>query len=203
MDRRTKRTHDTLVHALLALIETKPYDLITVRDIIAEANVGRSTFYAHFQNKDRLLMAGFDHLLDMVAGQIHLADGKFLAFDTSVLFRHAHGHYEIYRRLVWGSGFKLLLKDGHNSLSRKIEDRLETLLSPDRRPSVPLPLFATALSGSLLVLLKWWLDRKMPYPPERMNEVFQELTMPGINLALGGQQGLSHPELYAGQEQGE
>ena len=51
-DRRTLRTQEMLIHALLDLIEKKHYDQITVQDIVEQANVGRSTFYAHYQNKD-------------------------------------------------------------------------------------------------------------------------------------------------------
>jgi AcrR family transcriptional regulator len=183
-DRRTRRTHDLLVNALVGLMEMKSYDLITVQEIIAQANVGRSTFYAHYENKDSLLLGGFDHILDLLVKEIRFTEGDRLIFDTSVLFRHAYGHYQVYHKLVWGSGFKLLVKDIHGACSRKIESRLTSLLPSNHDTAVPLPLLADALSGSLFTLVKWWLDRKMPYTPERMNEVFQELTMPGVCNAL-------------------
>jgi AcrR family transcriptional regulator len=185
-DRRTKRTRHTLVGALLGLIEAKPYDFITVQDIITAANVGRSTFYAHYRNKDDLLLGGFEHLLDVLVQQIVIGRGDELSFDTTILFCHAQGHHEIYRRLIWGSGFKLLIKDSHAVLSRKVEERLSSLLSPDRVTTIPLSLLAYALSGSLLMLVMWWLDRRMPCTPERMEEIFQQLTMPGIRAALQG-----------------
>jgi len=51
--------------------------------------------------------------------------------------------------------------------------------APDESQA-PLPVLACSLAGSLLILLKWWLDNKMPYPPERMNAMFQQLVMTGI-----------------------
>ena len=51
-DRRAQRTRESLIHALLALIEEKHYDQISVQDIVEHANVGRSTFYAHYENKE-------------------------------------------------------------------------------------------------------------------------------------------------------
>jgi AcrR family transcriptional regulator len=141
-DRRTRRTEDSLIHALLDLIETTPYDLISVRDIIEKANVGRSTFYAHYQNKDGLLMEGFQHMLDLLVAGIAVAGESRVVFDSTMLFEHARGHREIYRKLAWGSGFKLLMKDGHAALSRKVEDRLSSLLPAGHAPSVPLPLLA-------------------------------------------------------------
>jgi len=183
-DRRTLRTREALIHALLELIDKKHYDQITVEDIVQQANVGRSTFYAHYQSKDDLLLNGFEHQLDMLVQQIVLDTENQLKFDTSMLFQHAHGHYEIFRTLIWGSSMELLLKDGHAALTRKIEERLTVLFSTRKSPSIPLPILASAVAGVLLVLLKWWLDNKMPYPPERMDEIFQQLMMPGMQAAL-------------------
>jgi hypothetical protein len=81
---------------------------------------------------------------------------------------------------LWGTGFELLIKDGHTALSEKIETRLRELHFAADESLAPLPVLACSLAGSLLVLLKWWLDNKMPYPPERMNEIFQQLVMTGI-----------------------
>lgn len=43
---------------------------------------------------------------------------------------------------------------------------------------------AGALAGGLLVLLKWWLDNKMPHTPKEMNAYFQALVMAGVREAL-------------------
>ena len=186
-DRRALRTREALIHALLELIENNHYDQITVEDIVQRANVGRSTFYAHYQSKDDLLLSGFEHQLDILAQQIVFDADDQLKFDTSMLFQHAHEHYEIFRTLIWGSSMELLVKDGHATLGHKIEERLKLLLSTRQFPSIPLPILASAVAGILLVLLKWWLDNKMPYTPERMNEIFQQLMMQGIQTALSAQ----------------
>jgi AcrR family transcriptional regulator len=179
-DRRTQRTRESLIHALLDLIEEKHYDQISVQDIVEHANVGRSTFYAHYENKDDLLNSGFEHLLDRLVQWIDLNEEDQIHFDTSMLFRHAHGHYEIYRTLIWGTGFKLLIEDGQAALSKKIEARLKVLLPDEQFVDTPLPVLAYAIAGVLLALLKWWLDHKMPYPPEQMDAIFQRLMMPGL-----------------------
>jgi AcrR family transcriptional regulator len=183
-DRRTRRTDDSLIHALLELIETKPYDLITVQDIIEKANVGRSTFYAHNQNKDGLLLKGFERMLDHLAGGICLTNEGMVTFDTTMLFGHARGHREIYKRLLWGSGFKLLMKDAHFALSKKIEDRLSSLVPARQSCAIPLPLLAYIMSGALLMMLRWWLDRGMPYSPEEMDSFFQQLIMESTRKAI-------------------
>jgi AcrR family transcriptional regulator len=183
-DRRSRRTDDSLIHALIELIETKPYDLITVQDIIERANVGRSTFYGHYRNKDGLLLKGLERTLDLLVGGMGLTAEGLVTFNATMLFGHARGHREIYRKLLWGSGFKLLVKDAHASLSKKVEEKLSSLLPAPQSCSVPLPLLAHTMSGGLLMMLKWWLDRGMPLSPEEMNAFFQRLIVESISKAL-------------------
>ena len=185
-DRRIRRSQEALIHALLDLIETRHYDQISVQDITQKANVGRSTFYAHYQDKDDLLISGFEHLLDELVEQISLDENQTLIFKTDMFFRHAGGHYEIYQTLLWGSGFKLLTRDAYAALCQKIEERLRSLLPSESIKAIPLAVVANSMGGGLLLLLKWWLDHKMPYPPEQMDVFFQQLVMSGVQQSLPG-----------------
>jgi AcrR family transcriptional regulator len=184
-DRRSKRTRQTLIHALIELLGSKHYDQITVQDIVDCANVGRSTFYAHFEDKDQLLKGGFESLLDTLVEHLSLDEATGgLSFDVSMLFQHAQGHFNLYRALIWGSGFDVITIGGHAALSEKIAQRMSQLTRGEDPASVPLPVLAYSVAGSLLILLKWWLDNKMPYPPEQMNEFFQELVMHAVRRSL-------------------
>ena len=184
-DRRALRTQQALINALLELLSTRHYDKITVQDIVEHANVGRATFYSHYQNKDDLLKSGFERILDTLVQQIVSFEKDQCLFDTSMLFHHAQGHYELYRTLIWGSGLELLTKEGHAALSKKIEDRFTLLLKGRQPPTIPLPVLSYSMAGSLLIMLKWWLDNKMPYSPERMDEIFQQLVMSGVRTVSG------------------
>ena len=62
-DRRIQKTRDLLHRSLAALIHEKPYDSISVKEILDRANVGRSTFYTHFSDKDELLVSSIHDLL--------------------------------------------------------------------------------------------------------------------------------------------
>jgi hypothetical protein len=59
------------------------------------------------------------------------------------------------------------------------------LLSGKPEPSIPLAILSYSMAGTLLILLKWWLDNKMPYSPEHMDEIFQQLVMPSARNILG------------------
>src|SRR3954447_21575352 len=61
-DRRVQRTRRHLREALMALILERGWDAVSVRDVCEKADVGRSTFYVHFADKENLLLSGFDDL---------------------------------------------------------------------------------------------------------------------------------------------
>ncbi len=182
-DRRALRTRQTLSHALIALIQEKRYEAITVQDICDRANVGRSTFYAHFQDKDDLLASNFQQVMQSVGSQIEWRDGRFI-FSIAPLFQHVQEHHHLYKALVWGGGFDVLLRAGQQQWHTQIKQHLSTLLPQGRPPTIPVEIATAYFAGVLQSLLLWWLDRKMPYSPERMDEMFQQLVMPGVNAAL-------------------
>ena len=79
---------------------------------------------------------------------------------------------------------EILTRDGHNMLGLKIQERLTQLMADDKKPSISLSILSYHLAGSLLLLLKWWLDNKMPNTPQQMNDIVQQLVMPGIRSTL-------------------
>lgn len=74
-DRRVQRTRKVLQEAMVQLIREKGYDAITVQDILDRADVGRATFYAHYQSKEDLFMAHHDTLISSLGvGQSSLEE---------------------------------------------------------------------------------------------------------------------------------
>ena len=185
-DRRSLRSQQLMIDALIELLAVKAYDSISIKEIIDKANVGRSTFYAHYQNKDDLLHNGFERILDRIIEHIEFReDNQDLIFDSTPLFIHARGHFKIYQTLVWGSGYEFLTKRGHTALSEKIEAWLARSMAKRLPADIPLPVLSFSVAGSLLLLLKWWMDNKMPYPPEQMNDIFQRLVLSSVRRELG------------------
>lgn len=184
-DRRSNRTRAALITALIELLDSAHYDQITVQDIVDRADVGRSTFYAHFEDKDHLLNAGFETMLDqLVEYLVFDEDRAEPCFDVTMLFQHGQGHFSLYRALIRGSGFDVLTSRGYEALSHRIELRLSGGKAGPVQPPVPLAIVAHSTAGSLLILLKWWLDHRMPYSPQQMNDYFQKLVMPGLRETL-------------------
>src|SRR5713226_6853816 len=110
VDRRIARTKGMLQHALTSLILKEGYEAITIQDICDAANVGRSTFYAHYTSKDDLKRRGFEHLRKQLVDrqrETRATPGdirdRSLGFSLA-MFEHARDHMDLYRALVGGRG---------------------------------------------------------------------------------------------------
>lgn len=184
--RRTRRTRKLIEDALMSLMLNKRYDKITVQDIIDRADVGRSTFYAHFNDKEDLLISDFEHVFAGLSQQIDIdKESENEVFSTIELFKHIQAHHGLYKALVWGRGVELIFRQGNNILSRIFEKRLITLVEDRESPKVPIPILANHLAGSFLTLLKWWLDNNMRHSPEEMDQIYQQMVLPGVWVSLG------------------
>ena len=175
-DRRSQRTRHLLGEALVGLIREKDYNSITVSDIIERANIGRSTFYAHYRDKDALFVGELDRVIEALSQQIPSQEESPF-FPSLGLFHHVGEEYELYKALLWGSGIDLLIKHLQRSLTNRIEQGLQ---KNERDTDIPIPILASFIAGSFLTLLKWWLENKMIYSPEEMDSMFKKLTMEGI-----------------------
>jgi AcrR family transcriptional regulator len=105
-------------------------------------------------------------------------------FPSLALFQHVQENYSIFKALFRGQGLEFMLKRAHLALSQRIEGHLEEAVKAGRDPIVPLPVLSYYLAGALITLLQWWLDNRMPYPPERMDEIYRQLALPGALRAL-------------------
>ncbi|HLO13619.1 MAG TPA: TetR/AcrR family transcriptional regulator [Anaerolineales bacterium] len=178
-DRQSQRTRQALGAALLQLMKEKGYRAVSIKDIIDRANVGRSTFYAHFADKDELFENQVNRMLETLiehTPQDVLEGNPY--FPSLELFRHVQEQWKLYKLLSWEAGNNLHINHLQKTISQQIEQRLSTV---GKTFEFPIPILANFLAGSLLSLLKWWLDNKMTYSPEQMDEMFRKLALPGTN----------------------
>ena len=186
-DRRVQRTRQLLKEALVSLILEKGYQKITVQDIIDRANVGRSTFYAHYRDKDDLLLSGFDELAHdlnrhMRAPQPPDSEPGHLLHSLE-FFIHACGNKELYIAMAESGGGELIFDIARQHMQNHIEYHLRQM--PSIGDEIPIPVITNFLAGSLLSMITWWLEQSLPYSPEEMNEMFNTLAMPGIRRLMG------------------
>ncbi|MEA2785869.1 MAG: hypothetical protein QOF71_1973 [Candidatus Eremiobacteraeota bacterium] len=154
-DRRAERTRLAILGAFRDLILTRGYVPISIRDVVAEANVGRSTFYEHFDDKEDLLRASLHPILSVLAEAVGATrEPQRLA----MVIAH-FGHNRRLARSMMASSPGLLMT---RFLAEVIEDRLAIAARGSRttRPLLPLALIAGHLAEAQLGLIVAWLTGK-------------------------------------------
>jgi AcrR family transcriptional regulator len=186
-DRRVQRTQQQLRDALIALILEKGYEAITVQDIIDRANVGRSTFYSHFWDKDQLLLSGFELVMSSLKEQhseniATKGNLKDKAREISLLmFQHVGSHHGLYLALIGKRGGNLALKQIHEYFMGLVHKNLKELAPGDKISNLPAEIVIHFLVSSLISLLNWWLDNDRPHTPEEMSEIFYQLAVQNLS----------------------
>jgi AcrR family transcriptional regulator len=171
---RIERTQQALLEALLDLIVEQGYERTTVEDVLRRADVGRTAFYDHFENKQDLLLNRFS----AIPWLRRSADG---GFDATFLFEHVAEQ----RQLVAG----LRGAPAYDEALTVLRDQLLqgfTRLLQDRSAQVDfdnnLQLTAQALTGALMQLLLWWLEAGMPETPATMARWFAQMAERMIDM---------------------
>ncbi len=189
-DRRVQKTQGLLHGALASLIHEKSYDAIVVKEILARANVGRSTFYTHFRDKDELLESGIRGMLrasetTSSMQSTGLAD-RVLRFSLPIF-----EHIERYR----GASDSRVDAQGQAVVHEHLQRVLVELVADDlrragrcRRESghnVPCDLLARHVASTFLLVLNWWVERGEWLPPRKVNDLFRALVLPAVTEVLG------------------
>jgi AcrR family transcriptional regulator len=181
IDRRVARTRALLQQAHLALIVEKGLEAVTVEDICAAANVGRSTFYAHYPNKDALHRDGLDGLRRrLMAHQAHAearpaGDALGLGFSLPML-EHARDHLDLYRALTMGPAGGTVMDEIRAMIGDLVRAQLPSSggHEPHREAVV------RYLAGAFVSMLTWWLDSGANLPAAEIDALFRRLAIHGL-----------------------
>ena len=169
MDRRQQKTRDSIMMAFSNLLECKQYNNITVQDIIDEANIGRSTFYAHFETKDELLKTicsqMFEHVFSEVLSQEEGHDFSKENGTISDKLTHLLYHLKEQKKEL----IRVLLGDSNEIFMRLFKNHLTQLFSkyvPHDMDGVPGDYVINHYVSSFIETVKWWTAEKMQESPE-------------------------------------
>lgn len=188
-DRRIQRTRKLLQDALHAAMIEKGYEATTVRDVIDRANVGRSTFYAHFADKGMLLASSVEDLRALLRQKQQDArsarDGASaggLGFSL-VMLEHARGHLQLYHAIVGRDSGAFVTKRIHRVIAELVYDDLVALDfsgAPARRD-----LAAEYVAGAFMAVLTWWLEHGAEQSPQEVDAIFRRLVLYGLTTEPG------------------
>jgi AcrR family transcriptional regulator len=185
IDRRAARTRRALQDALIALILRKGYEDITIQDLLDEADVGRSTFYAHFTGKEDLLRRGFERLRDHLASArtseaaIEAHTARTLPFSLAV-FEHVHEFRHVYRAMDNVRANAAVIEEIRRVLADFIREEL-----PISREGAPRELVVQFTTGAFMNVLDWWLEREPRLSPSEIDAIFRRLVIDGIGGEVG------------------
>lgn len=185
MDRRQKKTREAIFKAFGALLQQKSYSRITVQDILDAADIGRSTFYAHFETKDELLKAVckelFGHIVDSAMDGSHTHGLYSEGTAPASVFCHLLQHLQENDNNILG----LLCCENSEIFQRYFKDSLNELVRTQvvcqgrgQKPELPPDFLVNHISGSFVEMVLWWLKGGQTYTPEELDRCFRAVIEP-------------------------
>jgi AcrR family transcriptional regulator len=180
-DPRGARTRARLGMAFLQLIHEKPMEEVTVQDVLDRAEIGRSTFYLHFRDKNDLLLSQLEMFCEIQSSNLIERKEKSLrVMPVAEMFAHIGGQNELLRILGDAGRLNDFYDLAQEAFARGIRQRLVESGRLNGVPKRELAARASALAGSLLSLLRWWLDRGAKETPAAMDELFHKMVWTGV-----------------------
>ena len=184
MDRRQRRTHAAIFTAFEALLEEKDYNSITVQNIIDRADIGRTTFYAHFETKDDLLQALcdrlFGHIVASAADAAHTHGQPPEGAAPESVFCHLLQHLNSNDE----HALALLSTDRSGVFRKAFKESLMDLvcsqvIAAHPLPDVPDEFAVNHIAGGFVDMVFWWIQNGRRETPEELDRYFR-----AVNAAL-------------------
>lgn len=190
MDRRQLKTRTAIFDAFGELLSQKSYSKITVQDIIDSANVGRTTFYSHFETKDSLLeemcLDLFQHIFSDDLNPENTHDFSSHPGDPHQMITHILYHLMDNRKniigILQGESSELFLR----FFRQYLEDLGAAVISAQgQNPEIPRDFLVNHITGSFVVMVQWWLKNNLAQSPEELAKYFMAAVAPALNPAPG------------------
>jgi AcrR family transcriptional regulator len=217
LDRRVQKTRKLLQEALIELVAEKGYESVSIREILDRANVGRSTFYAHFQDKDQLLhsiFARLDGLFEQHKKQIVDQANKLGNTDkpdvnpslspTLSLFQFVGQNHRFFKAMLGNQGYGIFARriydyvfahvhgiftqPAHADAFTRLHYTSEATLATQKYSSLESEIAAHYFVSALMGILVWWVEKDTPCTAEEIDTLFRELAIPGFRHVLAANQ---------------
>jgi AcrR family transcriptional regulator len=177
---RAQRTRALMLATMYQLALEKDYRDITVQDLLDRSGIARSTFYAHFRDKEDLLVAGYE-VMGAPSVKRHLGRGgaRVVLDVCGWLFVATREHAALTTSLMGGASREIVLAHLENLLIIQVRAHLKRQGAyPGNEPRVEIAV--RSLVGGLLALWLWWVRQDYPCAPEDISETFNELMSEGV-----------------------
>ena len=177
-DRRVQRTRRILREALTTLLQERSWDDIGVQDICERADIGRSTFYMHYQGKEQLLAGGLDDLRDTLREQADATYGgkaERLSFVRG-LIGHVWDQRKLFRAVIGRKSGHVVRMRFREMVRRLVAEELAHFSATGWQREAAVHY----VTGGLVELLAWWVDARTAVPPDEVERYFQRLALAAL-----------------------
>lgn len=179
MDRRQRKTREAIFKAFTELLSKKDFNKITVGEIIEAADVGRATFYSHFETKDLLLKEFceelFCHIFDNEKGSEHEHKHIFDCESTSNVFLHLFQHLNKNDNnilaLLSSQNNELFLRYFRENLESLAEEH-PSLFDPKKKEGLPDDFWKNHITSAFVETIRWWINNGRKESPEIITEYY-------------------------------
>jgi AcrR family transcriptional regulator len=191
-DRRVSRTRRLLRQALMELILERGYNTVTIEDITERADLGRTTFYLHFHDKEELLVESLEEIAEELKIQVEetansqTEEGGRRINPVSVVFRQVDANRDLYRIILQG--------EGSTKAASRIRDIIEEAATEffarhmsaftSAPPEIPKGVMAGYFAGAMLGFVMLWLEKKLPYTGDEAADLFMKIFFRGAARVL-------------------
>lgn len=189
IDRRVEKTRKQLHDALTSLLHEKGYSEIALKEVLDRANVGRSTFYMHFHDKDDLLVSGMKSVLTSFRASklpTSVKGAERIIWFSLPGFEHIAeqnvGHQRIGKAKLGDHGRAV----HHEYLQRVLVEMIGTYLKEDGQMQraehglIPPELLVRHVASTFILVLNWWIERKFALGPKEIDATFRALVLPSL-----------------------
>lgn len=178
-DRRVQRTQKLLHQALVSLLAERPYEAITVKDILERAEVGRSTFYMHFHDKDALLISGIRQMLSSAytaASSLRHRDVDVLGFSLP-MFQHILQHRRTAEASVGAIGWAVVHEHLRGAIAEMIAGDLKAAGRHGAKAAlrVPTDLLVQHVASTFILVLRWCIEQRSALSAKEVDNLFRAL----------------------------
>lgn len=186
--RQVRKTKAALYSALLELLREKRYAAITIQDIIDRADIGRTTFYAHFQAKDDLLSECVEMIFESLNkpfGVTESSSSSSSPIPAAALLMHIEENKKVIKGIMLSEGGEIFLDRFKEYWGVQIDSYFDRVFGRSAKTAIPRDVVINHVSGSFIELVRLWLKDDCPYSPQEMEDYYCQLVLPSLASVFG------------------
>ncbi len=188
-DRRINRTRQALREALNSLVKEKGYEAVTVEEITERANLGRTTFYLHYHDKEDLFLEELEQKLSELVEEMKMSSRPLIDWFLNSQEDVIMNIFEMVRENA--DIFNILVNEQSNKVSNRFRNLLvqagtklitesPTMQKRTQDVSMPIELILNYFAGSLWFCITWWVENEYFLSIEEMTEFYRKMFFPGL-----------------------